>query len=78
MECSLSDSAPLAITATEVFECIACGGLAAPNDVIYLLTILTAGFPYSCRSRNESDRKGASDSFSNSKPFEYASRRRHR
>jgi hypothetical protein len=50
MECSLSDSAPLAITATEVFECIACGGLAAPNDVIYLLTLLTTGFPYSCRS----------------------------
>lgn len=34
MACALSDSAPLAIAGMEVLECIARGGLAAPNDVL--------------------------------------------
>jgi hypothetical protein len=34
---ALSDNPALAITATEVFECIARGGLGAPNDVRTLL-----------------------------------------
>jgi hypothetical protein len=33
MSCASSDSAPLAIAGTEVFESIVRGGLAAPNDV---------------------------------------------
>jgi hypothetical protein len=37
MDCSLSDSVPLAITATEVFDSIVRGGLAAPNDVRFRL-----------------------------------------
>lgn len=33
MDSTLSDSAPLAVTATEVFDSIVRGGLAAPSDV---------------------------------------------
>jgi hypothetical protein len=34
MDCALNESAPVAISATEVFDCIVRGGLAAPNDVL--------------------------------------------
>ena len=44
MECSLSDSEPLAITATEVFDFIARGGLAAPNDVTCIFNFINARF----------------------------------
>ena len=39
VDCALSDSAPLATTATEVFECIARGGLGAPNDVHFIIDL---------------------------------------
>jgi hypothetical protein len=49
MDCSLSDSAPLAVTAAEIFESIVRGGLAAPNDVHFRsITSLTIGISYSC------------------------------
>jgi len=48
MACALSDYPPLAITATEVFECIVSGGLASPNDVRSILDSLTVGIPHPC------------------------------
>ena len=47
---ALSEDTALAITATEVFEAVARGGLGAPNDVIVLSSCLTLVLPYACGS----------------------------
>lgn len=78
MDCALSDSAPLAISATEVLECIVRGGLAAPNDVISrFFASLISGLPHTCRSGNKSHSESPSDCISQSSLVDCALRTRH-